>query len=278
MRERYREAEKSGDYLAISSVVLFELRYGVENSGRVKENTERLRVLLSGDLNLLDFDDEDAQTAGRIRAAPEKIGTPIGAYDLLMSGTTRPTSRPSGIILVQPGHRPELAGLDDLNHTRPRCADQLLRSATAVREQGERSGAVGGGRDLVGSSVNIPPTRMPVGLVPAGRGPLCVTCPHALDSRPGLGRVTGPHLLHHGHVRVEPILGHAMPVQGIDSDELLIGGAGRRRRPPRRPHRTGRSPTRLHFLAGHPGQHSAPGARLADGWPLPVALSIPISG
>lgn len=74
MRERYREAEKSGDYLAVSSVVLFELRYGVENSGRVKENTERLRVLLSGDLSLLDFDDEDAQTAGRIRAAPEKIG------------------------------------------------------------------------------------------------------------------------------------------------------------------------------------------------------------
>lgn len=29
------------------------------------ENTERLRVLLSGDLDLLDFDDEDARTAGQ---------------------------------------------------------------------------------------------------------------------------------------------------------------------------------------------------------------------
>lgn len=86
VRERYRKAEKSGDYLAVSSVVLFELWYGVEKSGRVQENTERLRILLSGDLDLLDFDDEDAQTAGRVRAALEKIGTPIGAYDLLIAG------------------------------------------------------------------------------------------------------------------------------------------------------------------------------------------------
>jgi tRNA(fMet)-specific endonuclease VapC len=86
VRERYREAEKSGDYLAVSSIVLFELWYGVEKSGRVRENTERLRILLSGDLDLLDFDDQDAQTAGQVRAALEKTGTPIGAYGLLIAG------------------------------------------------------------------------------------------------------------------------------------------------------------------------------------------------
>jgi tRNA(fMet)-specific endonuclease VapC len=86
VRERYREAEQSGDYLAVSSIVLFELWYGVEKSGRVQENKERLRVLLSGDLDLLAFDDEDAQTAGRVRAALERNGTPIGAYDLLIAG------------------------------------------------------------------------------------------------------------------------------------------------------------------------------------------------
>lgn len=86
VRERYREAQKSGSYLAVSSVVLFELWYGVEKSSRVQENTERLRILLSGDLDLLDFDDLDAQVAGRVRAALEKIGTPIGAYDLLIAG------------------------------------------------------------------------------------------------------------------------------------------------------------------------------------------------
>jgi tRNA(fMet)-specific endonuclease VapC len=86
VRERFREAQKSGDSLALSSVVLSGLWYGVAKSSRVQENTERLRVLISGDLDLLDFDDEDAQAAGRVRAALEQAGTPIGAYDLLTAG------------------------------------------------------------------------------------------------------------------------------------------------------------------------------------------------
>jgi tRNA(fMet)-specific endonuclease VapC len=52
----------------------------------VQENTERLRVLLSGDLDLLDVDDEDARTAGQVRASLEKAGTPIGACDLPIAG------------------------------------------------------------------------------------------------------------------------------------------------------------------------------------------------
>lgn len=86
VRERYREAEASGEYLAVSSVVLFELWYGVEKSTQVRENTERLRIFLSGGLDFLDFDDGDAQTAGRVRATLERSGTPIGGYDLLIAG------------------------------------------------------------------------------------------------------------------------------------------------------------------------------------------------
>jgi tRNA(fMet)-specific endonuclease VapC len=86
VRERYREAKTSGHHLALSSVVLFELWYGVAKSSHVPENTERLRILLSGDLDLLDFDDEDARAAGQVRADLEKAGTPIGAYDLLIAG------------------------------------------------------------------------------------------------------------------------------------------------------------------------------------------------
>jgi tRNA(fMet)-specific endonuclease VapC len=58
----------------------------VAKSSHVPENTERLRILLSGDLDLVDFDDEDARTAGQVRADLEKAGTPIGAYDLLIAG------------------------------------------------------------------------------------------------------------------------------------------------------------------------------------------------
>ena len=86
VRERYRQAEAAGDYLALSSVVLFGLWYDVAKSSQVQANTERLRVLLSGDLDLLDFDDEDARTAGHLRATLEQAGTPIGAYDLLIAG------------------------------------------------------------------------------------------------------------------------------------------------------------------------------------------------
>jgi len=86
VRERYRQAEAAGDYLALSSVVLFGLWYDVAKSSQVQANTERLRVLLSGDLDLLDFDDEDARTAGHLRATLEKASTPIGAYDLLIAG------------------------------------------------------------------------------------------------------------------------------------------------------------------------------------------------
>lgn len=66
--------------------MLFELWYGVAKSSQVPENTERLRILLSGDLDLLDFDDEDARTAGQVRASLEKDGNQLGAHDVLIAG------------------------------------------------------------------------------------------------------------------------------------------------------------------------------------------------
>jgi tRNA(fMet)-specific endonuclease VapC len=86
VRDRYRAAQAAGDYVALSSVVLFELWYGVAKSAHVADNSERLRILLSADIDLLDFDDEDARTAGQVRAALERDGQPIGAYDLLIAG------------------------------------------------------------------------------------------------------------------------------------------------------------------------------------------------
>ena len=109
VRERFRKAQQAGDYLALSSVVLFELWYGVAKSGRIQENTERLRILLSGDLDVLDFDDEDAQTAGRIRADLEKDGTPIGAYDLLIASQAR--RRGLTVVTANTGEFSRVAGL-----------------------------------------------------------------------------------------------------------------------------------------------------------------------
>ncbi len=85
VRSRFRRAASGGDSISVSSIVLYELWYGVARSERRRENAERVRVFLSGNIRLVPFDEEDAQIAGDLRAALEKAGTPIGPYDLLIA-------------------------------------------------------------------------------------------------------------------------------------------------------------------------------------------------
>ena len=85
VRHRLRRARFEGASIAVSSVVLYELWYGVARSERRRENAERLRVFLSADVGVLCFDEEDARAAGDLRASLESAGTPIGPYDLLIA-------------------------------------------------------------------------------------------------------------------------------------------------------------------------------------------------
>lgn len=85
VRTRLRRVASRGAAIAISSVVLYELWYGVARSERRRENADRLRVFLSGSINVMPFDEEDAMTAGDLRAALETAGKPIGPYDLLIA-------------------------------------------------------------------------------------------------------------------------------------------------------------------------------------------------
>ncbi len=85
VRVRLRRAVTRGASIAVSSVVLSELRYGVARSERRRENAERLRVFLSGRIDVVPFDAEDAATAGELRATLEAAGTPIGPYDMLIA-------------------------------------------------------------------------------------------------------------------------------------------------------------------------------------------------
>jgi tRNA(fMet)-specific endonuclease VapC len=84
-RKRLRRAVSRGAAIAVSSIVLYELWYGVARSARRRENAERLRVFLSGGIEVSAFDEEDAKTAGKLRATLEGAGTPIGPYDLLIA-------------------------------------------------------------------------------------------------------------------------------------------------------------------------------------------------
>jgi tRNA(fMet)-specific endonuclease VapC len=84
-RKRLRRAVSRGAAIAVSSIVLYELWYGVARSAHRRENAERLRVFLSGGIEVSGFDEEDAKTAGDLRATLEGAGTPIGPYDLLIA-------------------------------------------------------------------------------------------------------------------------------------------------------------------------------------------------
>jgi tRNA(fMet)-specific endonuclease VapC len=73
----------SAQDFGISSIVAFEMFYGAFHSSRVSANLlemDRLR------LEIVPFDREDARAAGRVRADLQRLGTPIGPYDVLIAG------------------------------------------------------------------------------------------------------------------------------------------------------------------------------------------------
>ena len=84
--ERFRQ--HSPQDVAISTVTLFELQYGVEKSQYRQRSEDALAKFLLP-LNLIDLDRSSAVEAATIRAQLEKEGMPIGAYDLLIAGLAR---------------------------------------------------------------------------------------------------------------------------------------------------------------------------------------------
>ena len=77
------QAEKPAD-LCTSSVVVAELRYGADKSKRKSKNHQLLDALLA-ELRCVDFDAEAARVFGRVRAALERRGRPIGPYDTMIA-------------------------------------------------------------------------------------------------------------------------------------------------------------------------------------------------
>lgn len=89
VRGRFAAAIGRGETVVISSVVLFELRYGAAKSAQRANNTQRIADFLAGPIEVLPFDFADADEAGDIRATLERTGTPIGPYDILVAAQAR---------------------------------------------------------------------------------------------------------------------------------------------------------------------------------------------
>lgn len=71
--------------IAIPSIVLFELEYGIAKSSSPKKRQAQLKEICSL-VEVLPFENEGARLSALIRAQLEKKGTPIGAYDVLIAG------------------------------------------------------------------------------------------------------------------------------------------------------------------------------------------------
>lgn len=89
VRDRLRVALEAGEEVAISSVVLFELRHGAARSASPARNHARVDAFLAGRIGVVPFTQGDADEAGALRAELERAGTPIGAYDVLIAGQAR---------------------------------------------------------------------------------------------------------------------------------------------------------------------------------------------
>jgi tRNA(fMet)-specific endonuclease VapC len=86
VRTHFEQAIRKNDEVFVSSIALHELWYGVYKSVREEFNSKRLQTFLAGPILLLSFEDDDAKSAGSVRAALEASGKPIGAYDILIAG------------------------------------------------------------------------------------------------------------------------------------------------------------------------------------------------
>ena len=70
--------------IAISSITVAELQFGVQKSQRPTQNQRALEQFLIP-LTIVDFDNKAAIAYGRIRATLESQGTPIGPLDTLIA-------------------------------------------------------------------------------------------------------------------------------------------------------------------------------------------------
>ncbi|WP_184744315.1 type II toxin-antitoxin system tRNA(fMet)-specific endonuclease VapC [Spirochaeta isovalerica] len=73
--------EKPISSLALSSVTLAELEYGISKSKYPEKNKDLLYGFISP-FDIVSFSELDAENFGYIRAILERSGTPIGPYDL----------------------------------------------------------------------------------------------------------------------------------------------------------------------------------------------------
>lgn len=86
-------------HIAVSSITAMEVEFGLAlDASRARRLAPVMHALL-GAINLLPYDVEDACATGTLRAALQKKGRPISAYDAPIAGCAR------GLVLVTSNER-----------------------------------------------------------------------------------------------------------------------------------------------------------------------------
>ena len=99
---RMLRRKQDGDARAfVSSIVLYELRYGIAKSTRPQENSKRIDLLFGLGVEPLEFTHEEATVAAKLRAHLEARKQAIGPYDTLIAGH----ALARGLTLVTANHR-----------------------------------------------------------------------------------------------------------------------------------------------------------------------------
>jgi tRNA(fMet)-specific endonuclease VapC len=76
--------QEKGHNIAISTIVLAELQFGVANSQRKEQNQKELNILL-GKLQVMSYDDKCAYFYGELRTKLKQVGYLIGGNDLFIA-------------------------------------------------------------------------------------------------------------------------------------------------------------------------------------------------
>jgi tRNA(fMet)-specific endonuclease VapC len=82
LTERFLKCAKSD--VKISSIVLCELYYGAEKSQQREQNLSKIRTFIS-EIEIISFNEQTAEYAGKIRADLERNGQVIGGNDIMIA-------------------------------------------------------------------------------------------------------------------------------------------------------------------------------------------------
>lgn len=82
--------------IAVSSITVMEVEFGLARSRPRRERLEAVMRALLGAVTVAPYEAPDARASASVRAALERAGRPIGAYDVLIAGM----ALARGLVLV----------------------------------------------------------------------------------------------------------------------------------------------------------------------------------